>query len=626
MTYDDSLESILSEFRDTEETPEPESEITPPTPEPEVPPAKAEEPVRQDTEASTPQEEPEAESIKPEKKKKSEKKQKKEKTGKKHRWILPVCIIAAFLGLAAGGVIYAANYITDADMNMPNVYIGGIYVGSMTAEETLQALKDGKWDETVSGALTVSIPKDVTAEIDYIRAGYRITSDEAAKLATAYGHDGTPLENLKTYLTGLALPTDISLGEITVDSGYIREELQKAAEEFDSKTENKGYVLDEEAKTLSLVKGAGEIHVDVDALLSQVISAMDSGSEAISYVLPVPELQCPDFQAIYDALYAEPVDAYYDRDTDTIVPHVTGADFDVEEAVKAWTEADVLETVTVKVKLVQPEITTEYLESVLFRDVLGEYSTCYSGSTANRESNIHLAVSQLDNIVLLPGETFSYNETLGERTEEAGYLKATVYNNGDVVEGIGGGICQVSSTLCVAVRLAQLEYDRANHQFKVAYMDAGLDATVDWPNRDFTFTNTRDYPVRIHAWCDDDEETVNMQILGTDVDGTYVEIVNKIVGGFTWGQYNPGDKNHSDEYLNTIIGYAYTSTASVYDSEGRWLEDVYNPGTDYCMYLMHDVQMPADYGPDDDTDDEPVDETPAAPEGDSNTDTEPDEG
>ena len=100
----------------------------------------------------------------------------------------------------------------------------------------------------------------------------------------------------------------------------------------------------------------------------------------------------------------------------------------------------------------------------------------------------------------MPGEEFSYNKVVGKRTVEAGYKDAKIYSNGQVVDGLGGGICQISSTLYNAVLMADLEItERRNHYFKTSYVAAGRDATVVWGSIDFKFKNTRTYPIKFEA-------------------------------------------------------------------------------------------------------------------------------
>ncbi len=186
----------------------------------------------------------------------------------------------------------------------------------------------------------------------------------------------------------------------------------------------------------------------------------------------------------------------------------------------------------------KPEHTTEEINDMLFRDALSknwtlvrlwnrdycnEVRTSLSGSSADRISNVKKACELLDGLVLIPGQTLSFNDTLGERTEANGWKPATAYANGEVRQEYGGGICQVSSTLYNAVLYANLEIvERACHQFQVGYLPWGMDATVSWGWPDFKFRNDAEYPVKIHAWVDEETNECCVQILGTDVKHQYV--------------------------------------------------------------------------------------------------------
>ena len=135
-----------------------------------------------------------------------------------------------------------------------------------------------------------------------------------------------------------------------------------------------------------------------------------------------------------------------------------------------------------------------------FPDELSSYSTRYDPSNLNRSNNIEISAEKIDGTIIMPGETFSYNQTVGERTIAEGYKEAGAYAGGRVVQDVGGGICQTSSTLYNAALLANLEIvDRSNHQFLTSYVSAGRDATVSWGSIDFKFKNSREYPIKIEA-------------------------------------------------------------------------------------------------------------------------------
>ena len=101
----------------------------------------------------------------------------------------------------------------------------------------------------------------------------------------------------------------------------------------------------------------------------------------------------------------------------------------------------------IQLTITKPKVTTSQIGSEAFPDLLATYSTRYDGGNVSRTTNLRIACQKINDKVILPGETFSYNKTLGERSAAAGYKYAKVYENGEVVDGIGGGICQISSTL-----------------------------------------------------------------------------------------------------------------------------------------------------------------------------------
>lgn len=158
--------------------------------------------------------------------------------------------------------------------------------------------------------------------------------------------------------------------------------------------------------------------------------------------------------------------------------------------------------INIKNKYISKEVFIDGIEEVdeLYTDLLAEYETNFSEYHLNRSQNIKIATTKINGTVVLPGEVFSYNDTVGYRTELEGFKYAPMYIGGKLVDGIGGGVCQVSSTLYNAVLCANLEVvERKNHQFLPTYVEAGKDATVADGYIDFKFKNTRKYPIKIIA-------------------------------------------------------------------------------------------------------------------------------
>ncbi|MDN3018687.1 VanW family protein [Paenibacillus sp. BSR1-1] len=148
---------------------------------------------------------------------------------------------------------------------------------------------------------------------------------------------------------------------------------------------------------------------------------------------------------------------------------------------------------------IYPKVDSELLESI-GRMRIGRYVTSFNAQNKNRTTNIQLAAEAINNYVVFPGETFSFNRVVGKRTVSRGYQRATVIVRGEYSEDVGGGICQVSSTLFNAVDNAGLQIiERFSHTRKVPYIPPGRDATVSWYGPDFQFKNKYNQPVLIRA-------------------------------------------------------------------------------------------------------------------------------
>ena len=178
---------------------------------------------------------------------------------------------------------------------------------------------------------------------------------------------------------------------------------------------------------------------------------------------------------------------------------------------------------SVPLLLTEPELTTAKLEANLFKDVLGSGSTTCAGPS-NRWYNIDLAAKRLNGTILLPGETFSYNDTVGPYTLASGYKAAGTYQNGQSVDATAGGICQLSSNLYWVTLKANLEIvERHKHQFNGGYMPViGTDATVWSDQLDFRFQNNTDYPIKIESYLDKNHK-LHVTIYGTDTTGIHGE-------------------------------------------------------------------------------------------------------
>lgn len=163
----------------------------------------------------------------------------------------------------------------------------------------------------------------------------------------------------------------------------------------------------------------------------------------------------------------------------------------------------------------KPEITEKDLDAI--EDLIAGYSTTFNSAVIGRSENIKLGANSINSILLMPEKEFSFNETTGPRSVEAGYKEAPVIINGELVPDIGGGICQVSTTLYQAAVRSNLEIiERRNHGLPVGYVPMGQDATVAYGYIDFRFKNNKDYPIYIESYIKGERIFVNVYSKKTD--------------------------------------------------------------------------------------------------------------
>lgn len=509
--------------------------------------------------------------------------QPKKKGKHKKLKIILICILAVLL-LAFAGITYWAYTITHNEVNLPKVYVDGVFVGGMSREQATEALDKVEWDKKAAQPFTVKLPADVSIELDRCKAGAMFTKEAAVDAAYSYGHSNNIYDNLYKYIMNIFKPVDMNDGYLKLDPEYINAKAGEVIAQFNEATADASQVVDEETDVLRFRKGAGEMKISKEKLAEKMSNALKDNSELLVYDTIESELVSPDFDAIFQELNAEPKDAKFVGDNFEVEDEVVGCTFDVQEAKDIWNNAKPADVIEIPLQIDRPEITGDYLRSLLYRDVLGSQITYFKNSSDNRKNNIRLAAEKINGVIVMPGQVFSYNETVGERTKEAGYAEASAYDNGEIVQEVGGGICQVSSTLYCAAMFAQLDtVERTNHYFKVSYLDWGMDATVSWGTLDYKFRNSREYPVKIQVYFNDEEESLQVDILGTDVDGSYVKFDRSRLLVF------------DDVYPDVVIGYTVIGYRNVYDAEGNFLRKVEEP---IGIYYLHkdEIKYPENAG------------------------------
>ena len=428
---------------------------------------------------------------------------------KKHNKIVKYSIIigAICIVLLLISTIFALININNNNI-VSGVTIEGIDVSGLSkdnAKEKLQVIYDEQKNKEIILKYE-EYEKTVTPEL--IETNYQI--EEAIEEAEKIGKDGNIFVNNYNILLALMGKKNVEIN-VTKNEEIEKQTIDSISAELPGAREEADYYVEEDE--LVITKGKEGAVIKPDELSEKIYESIKDINSKQDYIdIPV-EIQDPeaiDIEKIHEEVYKEVQDAYYIKDPFEIHAEVVGIDFDVEVA-RQMIESEEKEEYTIKLTITNPKVTISDIGSEIFPDLLATFTTRYDASQTDRTTNLRLACEKINNKIVLPDETFSYNKTLGVRSTATGYKNAKVYENGEVVDGIGGGICQISSPLYNAVVMANLEIvERRNHQFITSYVTAGRDATVVYGATDFKFKNTRKYPVKIKASVSNGIATVSV--------------------------------------------------------------------------------------------------------------------
>ena len=500
---------------------------------------------------------------------------------------LVIGIVLGVLVLGYGAACAAAQMVYG-HAALPNTTVLGLDVSGMSAQEAEQL-----WQEKGAAALE-------STAIDLTRDGQTVGSVTLAELGvtvkplyislaagcdSASDHPLTVAGSGWTLLCSYLRPTDVT-PQLDVDGAKLADTCETLADTLDCTLVDGSYRL-ENGQGLYITKPRDGEKLDGEALrtlLEQRLAARDlSPAECVYRERQAAAL---DVQALHDELEGKTVSAVCDKATGRPTQSHVGVTFDVA-AVRSQLDAAAPGAEFLADAEVQfPAVTTEELETAMFRDVLGTSTTKCAGPWG-RHQNIKLAAKAINGNIYNPGEEFWYNAAVGQRTEARGFQPAAAYSGGRTVTSIGGGICQVSSTLYYATLLSDLKIVlRYAHMFDPGYMPVtGCDATVSWGGPDFAFRNDTDYPIKIVTSYNDDTNELTVTIMGTRVNDNYVVMTNQFLSYSEFKvvykedeSVSPGDQV-VDQYGHN--GYEVRTYRNVYDGDGKLLRSTVEATSDY---------------------------------------------
>ena len=353
-----------------------------------------------------------------------------------------------------------------------------------------------------------------------------ITFDTKSAVDSAYsiGRNANLLENNFNSLMSFFNRTTIT-PDLTLDEEQLLKYLDDLSKTLPDTVIQSSYYIED--NNLIITAGSTGNVIDIE----KTVKSIKDNITNLSFKNPIPittKIAKPnniDIDKIHSEIYKEAIDARYTTNPFSIYPSENGLDFNISlDEAKSIISSEQKEEYVIPLKTIFPNVTTNMIGSEAFPHLLGTQSSRYNVYDNDRTTNVILSSNKINGVVVMPGEVFSYNKIVGERTIDAGYKNASIYVDGKVVDGLGGGICQTTTNLYNAVLYANLEIvERTNHQFIPPYSSASRDATVVYGLSDFKFKNNRDYPIKISSTVSNGTATV--QIYGLKQETEYsVEI------------------------------------------------------------------------------------------------------
>ncbi len=384
---------------------------------------------------------------------------------------------------------------------LKGISILGIDISDLTVEEAKtkinNAIEERFKDENNNLILKIG-ENETSVTANTFNAKFDI--DNAVIEADNIGRNGNILTNNYSILFTKLFKKEIK-PRLYLDDSLLSDTIKDINSKMkDAVVDNSYYI---EKNNLIIVKGKAGYIIKTEELKEKIyeqISNIHTNYQTIEIPVEYKEPEPINLQKIHEEIYKEPQDAYVQKNPTVVHPEVNGIDFkiSVEEAEELLKEDK--EEYTIPLKITKPKKTINNLGEEAFPDLLATFSTRFDGSNYNRNTNIKLAAKKVNGTVILPGEKFSFNTIVGSRTIEAGFKEGTAYVGGKVVPDVGGGVCQVSSTIYNTALLANMQIvERSNHMFTTGYVAASRDATVYYGSLDFVFKNSRKYPIKMVA-------------------------------------------------------------------------------------------------------------------------------
>ena len=453
-------------------------------------------------------------------------------------------------------VVLAGTILLIPHAISPNTPVEEIESPEITHEDVVQPLVNVSYENnSIDASATITFPDG---------SSFKITADEAGFLTDT---DGA--------IAAVGLSDAINT---EFNKEYVREVVTTYTGRFNDTLVDEAYNILRDS--IIITKGSYIEPADVDEVFALTVETLYWAIEERAHLTAdvtsnMSSLKELDLTTLFERVFIEPVSAFYDSQTHAVAEEVMGVSFDMTGAQIMMDQAEAGTKVVIPLIFTMPEVTSRQLGRLLFRDILAERTTIISG-TNNRLNNVQLSTATVNGTILAPGEEFSFNRIVGQRTAERGYLEAGAYVNNETIMETGGGICQTSSTIYDCVLHADLAViERWNHMFTVGYLPLGNDATINWGTADLKFINNTEYPIRIEAIAVGRSLTV--KLIGTKLDDNYIKIDYKLISSTPYSTIRQEDEsvpqgttvNKSDGHT----GYVVDTYKYLYDKDDNLISE-----------------------------------------------------
>ena len=510
-------------------------------------------------------------------------------TKKEKITLISLASVTAVL-LIAAIILFSTMFAAPADDGkiLKGVMAAGVNIGGMTPSEAAAALEKATADTYTKLDMVVTV-LDTQITLSPQNTGAHLDIAAVVEDAYNYGRTGSRAEQNQAKENALANSVIIPItSHLNLNTSYIRSEINKLGSQFSSTLTQPKITLTgtkpqmgvanpdttQVHQTLSIYVGTAEYGLDTNKLYDQVLEYYNINIFQVvgNCTVVAPDSIEDELLSYYEDLCVEPVDAQMDPITYDVTPEVYGYGFNLDEVKEQIAKAPYGSTVEIPLCYLTPNITEELIAGNLFRDVIGEYAASL-GDDAAWKQNVILACEKLNGLIIKSGDTFSFNDLLGELTADKGYQEALAYRGTVSTMVMGGGVTHAASVLYNSVLTAELEIlEYHSHLYTPDFIEIGRDAYVCAGAADFRFRNNRPDPIRIKAEVVDDSILISIE--GTETRDYFVEIIVKVTDTVspetlynTMLPNNPGGYQHGDALVEGTNGYEFEIRSRMYGKE-----------------------------------------------------------